>query len=486
MKNIENRLKSYLLGSTDDLGNPDRKRKALRATAAGSILATLALTGCSASGESDDKPGSRSATGQVASEQVPTTDTVEMPTESPTKEPLDAITEVPIDTPSDTKVLDLATLIDREPKDPGACGPEEARHVQELAEACLDFYEDGNVAIVNYGSLSDKEAAQVANDLEEYVNSITRGLVRTSFEAIPASEAAKSLLKQQNPETCTTVGGGDFRTGAAWAADVTMFEDLEGVDKIIGLNPYSACDGPPSRGAAYYDKINRYAEVIGDEKDPKWAFEVAAHEFFHFLGLDHSGVVEHSPNLQLETLFQEGETTIDLRAYLEGDGIKYRPYGNYAGISENSIMGDQDPNHALKLSATEMHALQLPFRIAGEQPDPDIAVAVSSLEAGSTAEFTDADQGKKYAQLKLDAPFSLQPDDEGQPNPVAFDKLTFTPDRDPSTGQLAINLRLLAQEDNTSAVIGQLIGPGEFTFDIDGDFVTVTINDQSTKIEFSR
>lgn len=464
------RSDSWSLESASGSDSQDRLGK-VRRMAAGSLLASLVLTGCGFGENSHSKPGPSADKQPVASEQLP----IAGPLEEPADRPLDA-------SPA-AEEPDFDALMGEGLDKYGVCGPERYR---EFAEACLEFYESGKVALVNFGSLSDVDASKVANDLEEYVNRVTGGLVQTSFEAVPASEEAKSLLKERSPEGCTVAATGDYWSSAAWAAADRMFEDLEGVDKIIGLNPYPACDDMPIGGVAFYDHNNHYAEVIGEVEDSERALRVAAHEFFHFLGLGHSGVVEHGPySQQLESFYEEGKTTVDLRAYLEGSDVQYYPYGVYAGVGESSIMGELDLDLEHRLSAYEMRVLQWPYSILEKQPDSKTAVAASRLEAGSMVEYNAVEyKDKKYAQIDLAEPFKLAKYGNGQSGSEEFDRLIFTPDLDRPTGRLAVNLRLLSQKGNNSAIIGRLIGSGEYSLDIDGGQAVIKISNQTVTIEY--
>lgn len=458
---------SWGLDSVDS-GNQNRLGK-VRRMATGSLLASLVLTGCGLGENSNSQPGPSTDKQPVASQQLEVAG------------PLEESTDRPLDAPDVVETPDFDALMGEGLNRYGVCGPE---RYKEFANACLEFYESGKVALVNFGSVSDKDASKMANDLEEYVSRVTGGLVQTSFEAVPASEEAKSLLKERSPEGCTVAGTGDYWSSAAWVAVDRMFQDLEGVDKVIGLNPYPACDGVSIGGMAYYDYNNHYADVVGGEQDPEMALRVAAHEFFHFLGLGHSGTIEHGDSQELESFYEQGKTTVDLRDYLEGSDAQYYPYGVHAGVGESSIMGELDLDLEHQLSAYEIRVLQWPYNILEKQPDAETAVMASRLEPGSMVEYHAVDKGKKYAQIDLDRPFKLTKYGNGQSGSEEFDRLIFAPDRDQSSGQLAVNLRLLAQEGNNSATVGRLIGSGEYSLDIDGQLAIVKISNQTVRVEF--
>lgn len=368
------------------------------------------------------------------------------------------------------------------------------------AEACLDVYNDTDIALVNY-SLSPEDATKLASDTADHIARATNNLISPDIVVVPASNAAAQLFRTQNFMGC--VDTNDLHQYGAYAAAVTMPE-LAPYDKIVGVSNAPACTS--STLGVTHSKYNRYADMFM-AKDNIQAVNnnngeysvpvdlgiivqrglpntpiIAAHEILHGFGLGHSGLLysndgdasKPSGDLSAYILNSPGRT-INLNSYI-ATGV-YDEYGS------KDVMGDPmalERQELLELPQT--YTLEWPQRALGNETHAQMVdLDKKSFASGDTASKS------MLASLLLDDPLPV-PRSNNKGSKLSelekFESVIFEPDV--QSGQNRSVEVFLSGDHGSIISLGKILHVGTHQLQIADKLVTVSITNTAITIDATK
>ena len=329
-----------------------------------------------------------------------------------------APTSAPEPTPTST-VLEAFNPIEAE------CNPESAlkfvgsndAYVDSEAEACLDVYENADIALINY-SLDSDTAKTFAADVEAAIEQATRDDIKPTITIIEPSQEAMDLYAK-NTDDCAEIT--DLDDYGSFVADAVMPE-LRKYDKLLAVSNTQSCNDA-AIGVAN-GTYHRYAEVfeINDsleaiaanngkttiEKKETGGLTVtssienpvltAVHEVLHTFGMGHSGDVTGSGTDMFSYLrSNENDATVQSDNL---DLTKFFEKSDYSEYIYDDVMGSPEelPDGAT-LNALQMSLLEWPQQILGKETKTTL-VEVTDKPVSFDAENATS----LVAMIKLDTP----------------------------------------------------------------------------------
>lgn len=370
--------------------------------------------------------------------------------------------------------------------------------VQEEATACVELYENTEVAIVPFG-VKSKDAEAIADEIETSFEEITDGKIQIDITVVEPDIATLDAYAEANDaEDCIEIN--DYNTYGSYIASEAMTK-LDKYDKILALNAINACT--PFIGGVASIFTNRHAEVFNVQDDwdalvannGKQRYEhqydsgfifvsqlnspvgIGNHELLHLFGVGHNGKIYG--NYDVKSEWQSLNYSV-MKAGKDNTPFKLDEYLSYASYSEydsSNVMGHPDMDDNRELGIMNEYVLDWPNRVLGDEQ----SVRVSQLTMG-TVEFNLNIGKPQVAVLELDTPLILGGNTELGKNSTEytheFTKLIFTPmhdGHDPFSGTYGVEVWVM-DAGNNAASLGYITAPSE------KDGYILSVNDQSVRI----